>query len=103
MEALWNKKVRAEECPGGGGKVGWYAPECDVEKRWFSRKRIDLFFAPFSLDGRYLEIVIVILKLGFFLGGMKGCLNEGEGNLVGLSGRDQGAGSCFNNGRECSN
>lgn len=44
MEALWNKKVRAEICPEGGGKVGWNAPEYDVEKRWFSRKRVNLFF-----------------------------------------------------------
>lgn len=44
MEALWNGKVRAEVCPEGGGKVGWNAPEYDVEKRRFSRKRVNRFF-----------------------------------------------------------
>lgn len=56
-------KVRAEECPEGGNKIGWNAPEYDVEKWWFPRKWDKKIFLLGSWDGRYLEIVILIFKL----------------------------------------
>lgn len=76
MEALWNKKVRAEECPGGGGKVGWYAPECDVEERWFSRKSVDLFLALSLCGWEVFRDCYSSFEIGFFFGSGGGG-NEG--------------------------